>query len=188
MNALFDAALEIQQFLQERNWRFYIIGGLAVARWGSPQATQDVDISLLTGFGNERSYVEPILGRFCSRIPEADHFALENRVLLVSASNGSPLDVCLAGIPFEEQMIGRASCFTFAPAVSLITCSAEDLVIMKAFAGRQRDWTDVREILIAEGNKLDWNYVRENLPPLCELKETPETLARLEDLRSQLAE
>ena len=188
MNALLDAALEIQQFLQERDWRFCIIGGLAAARWGSPRATQDVDISLLTGFGNERTYIEQLLARFRSRIAEAERFALENRVLLLDASNGSPLDVCLAGVPFEEQMIGRASCFTFAPEVSLITCSAEDLVIMKAFADRQQDWASVREILIAQGSELDWNYVRDNLPPLCELKEAPETLARLEDLRRQLAE
>jgi len=188
MNVLFEAALEIQQFLRDQEWRFCIIGGLAVARWGRPQATQDVDLSLLTGFGNESRYVDPILARFPGRIAEAGRFALENRVLLLSASNGSPLDICLAGIPFEERMIGRASPFAFAPDVSLVTCSAEDLVIMKVFAGRQRDWTAVREILVSQAEELDWDYIRENLPPLCELKETPDSLARLEELRTQLAE
>jgi len=57
---------------------------------------------------------------------------------------------------------------------------------MKAFAGRQRDWTAVREILIVQGNSLDWNYIRENLPPLCELKGTPESLDHLEEIRTQL--
>ena len=183
---LFRAAIEIQQFLLERDWRFCIIGGLAVARWGEPRATQDVDISLLTGFGSERSYVEQILNQFSGRIPDAQHFALENRVLLVNASNGTPIDICLAGIPFEERLIERASPFTFAPEVSLITCSAEDLVVLKAFAGREQDWTAIEGIMSTQGNKLDWTYIYRQLSPLCELKEDQATLVHLKRLRGDM--
>ena len=52
MTPVLVAAIEIQQFCQAREWQFCIIGGLAVLRWGEPRATQDVDITLLTGFGN----------------------------------------------------------------------------------------------------------------------------------------
>ena len=186
MIELFQAALEIQQFLLQRDWRSCIIGGLAVGRWGEPRATRDVDISLLTGFGNERGYIEQILGQFSARIPDADQFALENRVLLIGASNGTPIDICLAGIPFEEQMIERASPFLFAPDVSLVTCSAEDLVILKAFAGREIDWSAIKGILVAQGDRLDWDYIDRQLPPLCELRDDPETVARLGLLRKRL--
>ncbi len=71
MIALVEAAKEIQLFFLDRQWRFCIIGGLAAARWGEPRATQDVDISLLTGFGDECRYIEPILDRFAARIKEA---------------------------------------------------------------------------------------------------------------------
>jgi len=183
---LFEAALEIQQFLLERNWRFCIIGGMAVARWGQPKATQDVDITLLTGFGDEQSYIKEILTRFDARIPDADGFALENRVLLVSASNGTPIDISLGAIPFEVQVVERASSFRFAAGVSLITCSAEDLVVLKAFAGRDDDWVAIRGVLISQGPKLDWHYIDEQLLPLCELKEDPDTPVRLTQLRRQL--
>ena len=53
MNPVFEAALEVQRFLQERHWRFCIIGGVALQRWGEPRATVDVDLTLLTGFGEE---------------------------------------------------------------------------------------------------------------------------------------
>lgn len=43
MNQLFDAAMEFQSFCTQQHWRFCIIGGIAVARWGQPRATQDVD-------------------------------------------------------------------------------------------------------------------------------------------------
>lgn len=186
MNELFDAAREIQEFLAGRHWRFCIIGGLAAIRWGEPQATQDVDVSLLTGFGNEREYVEEILRSFHGRIPDVASFATQNRVLLVSASNGRSIDVGLAGIPFEQRMIERASVFTFAPGISLVTCSAEDLVVLKAFAGRPKDWSAVEGVLISQADDLDWDYIHEHLPPLCELKEDPDAPVRLEQLRRQL--
>lgn len=67
MNGIFEAALEMQTFCQRQRWRFCIIGGVAVIRWGEPQATQDVDVSLLTGFGSERTYLETLLDHFATR-------------------------------------------------------------------------------------------------------------------------
>jgi len=145
-----------------------------------------VDITLLTGFGEEESYIAEILSRFDARIPDADHFALENRVLLISASNGTPIDISLGAAPFERQLVQRASSFRFAADVSLITCSAEDLVVLKAFAGREEDWIAIRGVLISQGDELDWDYVNEQLPPLCELKGDRDTPVRLEQLRKRL--
>jgi hypothetical protein len=55
--------------------------------------TQDIDLSLLTGFGNEETYIKELLETFEARIPNALDFALKNRVLLLSASNGVAVDV-----------------------------------------------------------------------------------------------
>ncbi|MDB6036927.1 MAG: hypothetical protein JWM99_768 [Verrucomicrobiales bacterium] len=46
------AAVEVQAFCEEQQWRFCFIGGISVQRWGSPRVTQDVDLTLLTGFGD----------------------------------------------------------------------------------------------------------------------------------------
>lgn len=186
MNGLFDAALEIQRFLEERRWNFTIIGGLAVLRWGQPQATQDVDVSLLTGFGGEQAYIGPILGHFAARISDAAQFALENRALLVKASNGVAIDIVLAGIPFEEELMARSSYHDFLPGVSLRTCSAEDLVILKAFAGRDKDWASIRGILSRQSGSIDWGYVEKHLTPLLEIKGEPEIMERLFTIRREL--
>jgi hypothetical protein len=188
MNGIFEAAQEIQAFCRKRRWRSCIIGGVAVIRWGEPQATQDVDVSLLTGFGSEARYVATILKRFAARIDDAQQFALENRVLLIRASNGVEIDVALAGLPFEEQMIDRSSAFQFAANLSLITCSAEDLVILKVFAGRPKDWAAVQGVLKRQAEKLDWAYIDELLHPLCELKGQPEAVERLAALRRELSD
>ena len=182
MNPLFEAALELQQFLQHRGWKFCIIGGLAVVRWGQPRATQDVDVTLMTGLGSEAQYVDPLLESFSGRLPDTRQFALENRVLLVSASNGIPLDITLAAYAYEEQIISRATAFEYVPGVPLTTASAEDLIILKAFAARDQDWVDIKSILIRQQGKLDKKLILSELTPLVELKEEPEILDRLKKL------
>ena len=186
MNGIFEAAAEIQQFMQQRDWRFCFIGGLAVIRFGEPRATQDVDVSLFAGFGEEESYVDAILGRFAGRIKDARTFGIQNRVVLCRTSNSVPVDIALAAIPFEEQMIRRATPFEFSPGAALLTASAEDMVVLKSFAGRDRDWLDVEGILARQGPKLDWGYIRRELVPLCELKNSPENVERLQRLRKNI--
>jgi hypothetical protein len=61
VNALLEAGLEIQSFMVSRGWEFCFIGGVAVLRWGEPRLTRDLDLTLLTGFGNEAEYVDPLL-------------------------------------------------------------------------------------------------------------------------------
>lgn len=182
MNPLFQAGLEFQQFIQEKEWPFCFIGGLAVIRWGEVRMTQDVDLSLLSGFSNEELYVDALLSRFRSRIPDAKDFALTNRVLLLLASNGVAVDISLAGLPFEQEMIERATSFSYSPDCSLITCSAEDLIVLKAFANRTKDWMDIEGIFIRRNSNLDFNYIIEQLTPLCELKEAPEIVEKLHHL------
>ena len=182
MNGLFEAGLEIQHFLQKKNWKFCFIGGLAVIRWGESRMTQDIDLSLFTGFGNERKYIEDILELFKSRISEPIDFALKNRVMLVFASNDVAVDITCAGLPFESEMIERATFYDFDVDCSLLTCSAEDLIVLKAFANRTRDWNDVEGVILKNRKSLDADYIFRQLTPLCELKGAPEIIRKLEKL------
>jgi len=182
MNLLYQAAREVSGFMQSRKWKFCIIGGMAVQRWGEPRTTLDVDITLLTGFGEEEAFAVPLLKCFKARIPEALPFALRNRVLLLTTSNGKDVDVSFGALPFESEMMARATPFKFAPGVALMTCTAEDLLIMKAFAARTRDWLDVEGIIVRQHGHLDTKYIMRHLTLLCDLKETPEILVKARKL------
>jgi len=179
---LFQAAREIQDFLSENAWPFTFIGGLALLRWGRRRTTEDVDGTLLTMFVDEEKYVDAILARFESRISGARKFALQHRVLLLKASNGVGIDFSLAGLPFEQLVVERSTLYEYAKDCKLRTCSAEDLIVLKAFAAREQDWSDIRSVLERQRGKLDLGYVRQNLVPLLELKETPEIMLRLENM------
>jgi hypothetical protein len=182
MNALLATAAEIQHYLQRAGERFCFIGGIALQRWGEPRLTRDVDLTLLCPYGEEARAVDRLLSDFAPRIPDARTFALQHRVLLLRSESGVPIDIALGGIPFEERCVGRASDFDFGE-VRLLTCSAEDLVVLKAFAGRERDWADIESVVIRQSRRLDWTLVFEELAPLAELRGGAETTARLQRLK-----
>lgn len=180
------AAGEVQQFCQQRQWPFCFIGGVAVQRWGEPRLTQDVDLTLLTGFGDEAKYVDALLQQLNPRRPDAREFALDRRVLLARTRSGVDVDVALGAFPFEERSVQRASTWTWAEGQSLITCSAEDLVVHKAFAGRDLDWGDLERVLIRQHGKLNLAQVRSELKPLLELKGELESLDKLERILAKV--
>lgn len=106
-----------------------MIGGLAVQRWREPRFTQDADLTVRAPLGSESQILDALLQRFQPREPDARTHALDYRVLLISASNGVSLDISLAALPFEEEVLERASTWREIDGVPLVTCSAEDLVI-----------------------------------------------------------
>ena len=185
MIELIRVAADLQTFCEARRWRFCFIGGLALQRWGEPRETVDVDVTLVTGFGGEEPFITALLDRYDGRIPDAAGFARANRVLLLRAASGVGIDVALGGLPFEERIVERASPFPFPGEVSLRTCSAEDLVVLKAFAARGRDWVDVEGIIVRQTGTLDWSYIDEHLAPLAALKEEPEILTELARRRTE---
>lgn len=176
MNALFVAANEVCAFMASRSWKYCLIGGLAVQRWGESRSTQDADLTLLTGFGHEESFARDLLSHFQGRLQNALEFSLTNRVLLIRASNGKDVDISLGALGFEIDMIERATPFEFAPGIILPTCSAEDLFVMKAFASRPQDWIDARGIAIRQGMGLNQSYIFKHLSVLASLKEAPEII------------
>lgn len=183
MDSVLGAALEVQKILKGHGERFCIIGGLAVQRWGKQRLTQDVDVTLLCPFGSEPAVIERLLSLFQPRLPDAREFARRNRVLLLRTAGGVELDLSLGAIPFEERCVARSSEWEISPGSVLRTCSAEDLIVLKAFAGRTLDWFDVESVAIRNHGKLDWKLVFEELRPLVELKGTPEALERLRELQ-----
>lgn len=185
MNPIYEAAAEVQAFCAKRRWPFCFIGGLAVQRWGEPRLTVDVDLTVLTGFGREPEFADALLERFPGRISDAREFALRTRVLLLAAANGVPLDISFGAMPFEERTVARSSDFRVELGAALKTCSAEDLVVHKVFAGRDKDWADVAGIVARQGPRLDVDLIRQELAPLLELKGSPESRLRFDALLSR---
>jgi hypothetical protein len=186
LDLILTAAWDLQRFCDARGWRFCFIGGIAVQRWGEPRFTADADLTLLTGFGGEESFIDPLLSHFRARRVDAREFALKNRVLLLAADNGTPLDVALGAVRFEENCIRRSSPFVIGEDRMLRTCSAEDLLVHKLVANREKDWLDIEGVLARRWGRLDLALLRQEVKPLLELRGDPEIWVRFERLFKKL--
>ncbi|MGC9258737.1 MAG: nucleotidyl transferase AbiEii/AbiGii toxin family protein [Phycisphaerae bacterium] len=176
------AAAEVEAFCRDHGWQFCFIGGVAVQRWGMPRFTQDVDLTLMATWGTEATFIDILLEKFSARLSNARNFALEHRVLLAKTATGIDLDIALGAFPFEEASTGRATLWPVNDQITLTTCSAEDLIIHKVFAGRDRDWSDVDSVLVRQRGKLNLAHIQHELPPLLELKDDAESFEKLQRL------
>ena len=184
MRTVLDAALAIQEFLASRDRSFCIIGGIALQRWGEQRATRDVDLTLMCPMGGEPAMIDELLSAFPGRLPDAREFAIHNRVLLLRAGDVG-LDISLGALDYERRCVERSSLWPILEGRPLRTCSAEDLVVLKSFAGRARDWLDVESVIVRLGPRLDWDLVVRELEPLLEVRGSLEPLDELRRLRER---
>lgn len=182
---LWQAAVELQRFLDSCQFRFCFIGGIAFQRWGEPRVTDDMDATICVEFGSESPVIETVLKRYQARIANPAQFALQSRVILVQDLSGFGIDLSLGGLDVEHRVVERSSMWGVPGAGHIRTCCAEDLVTLKAFASRPQDWIDVEKVIIRQGDRLDRSLIRQELAPLVGLKEEPEIMEHLEQLFSK---
>lgn len=186
MNDVYAAAREVQELFERHGWKSCLIGGLAVIRWGRKRTTDDADFTLLTGFGDEKQFLDVIAAQFREREPDEINFALSARVYRGYASNGMPVDIALAAFPFEEEMIDRAEPYEFMPGCVLRVCAVQDLIVMKAFAGRSQDLADLQYLIAWHWKSLDWNFIERQLSEICDMSENVTSVPKLAELRSEI--
>lgn len=143
-------------------------------------------MTLLCPFGAEAAATDRLLAKFKPRDEKARSLALKRRVLLLWSSGGIGVDVAFGGLPYEERCVERASDWELSPGIVLHTCSAEDLLVLKAFAGRPRDWADIESVVVRQYRVLDWKLIERELKPLVEVREAPENLEALRKLRRKV--
>lgn len=145
--------------LRRRKLPFMFIGGQAVLLHGSPRLTHRVDVAL--GIGPEG--IESVLkvcdaGALRPLAPDPAGFAQETFVCpALHEPTDVRVDFIFATTPFEEVAMGRAVRVEVGGA-SLPFASAEDLVLLKLFAGRPLDTEDARSV-VQRQRALDWRYL-----------------------------
>jgi hypothetical protein len=184
--ALLESAHALDRIFNDLGYQYCIIGGVAVSRWGAPRATLDVDLTLLADFGKEHVTATALLKAFTPRIDNAVEFASMHRVLLVRDSSGTPIDIALGAMPFEVHAVERSSVCAIGDGKSMRTCSAEDLIVHKAFAARPQDWVDIAGIL-TRSSALHWDQIEAELLPLLQLKEDERAWSQLIAMRDKPA-
>ena len=177
MEANLEHALQSAlSFLEAHNYAYAIIGGIALAQWGLPRLTQDVDIKVLVpnmDYSTVRSNIE-------AAFPESARAQTTSLIVAVNVS-GVTVDFLLALPGYEETMIERSVTVDF-DGSPIQVCTAEDLIIQKIVANREKDWLDVENVLIEQWWKLDQAYIQDWLAQFTEALEDTEMLGKYERL------
>ncbi|HET8796566.1 MAG TPA: DUF6036 family nucleotidyltransferase [Thermoanaerobaculia bacterium] len=152
-----------------------IIGGIAVIAAGVPRETVDVDATV-RGRDVDVDEALAIFARHdvVPRIPDAREFARERHVLLlVHAPSGVTIEVSFAWLPFEEEALSRARLIDL-HGIPLRVARAEDLIIYKAAAWRDRDRSDIERLLVLHLDAIDLARVRGLIAEIAQVLEDPD--------------
>jgi hypothetical protein len=174
--ARFTAALSaLQSALGELGGRWMLIGGLAVIARGVLRHTTDADVALWA----PRLDLDRVLGAarahaIVARVPNVRELAAEAQIILLTHStSGVDIDMSLAWLPFEDEALDRATLVDFG-GVTVPTARAEDLIIYKAAAWRERDRTDIERLVVRHARNIDFDRVSRHVRQLADLMERPE--------------
>ncbi len=169
--------------LENHNYRYAVIGGIALSQWGVARYTYDVDLKVLVPNLDFDSVRVALRRAFPKRARE---HAPENPFIVAVDIDGVIVDFLLTVLGYEEQIIERAIQRDLGGWSAWI-CSAEDLIIQKAVAGRSKDWPDVEALLIEQYGKLDQEYIEDWLQQFADALENPELLDEYHKIVERIA-
>lgn len=169
-------------FLTEHGYRYAIIGGIAMSQWGVVRATYDVDIKVLVPNYNYSAVRAALQAAFPQR---ARQQAPQNS-LIVAVTIGDVITDFLLALPGYEELIIERAVLRNLDGWSAWICSAEDLIVQKVVAGRDKDWLDVETLLIEQRNRLDQAYIGNWLSQFVEALDNPEIVTRYQRLLAKV--
>lgn len=172
MTPLEAALVEVTSLLDLLQLPYMLIGGLAVAAWGEPRTTLDIDVSIWI----ESEELEATLARLCQRVrplpADPVAFAREHRVLPAETSQHVRADFVLAALPQEREALRRAQPRQIAGRTVMVA-SVEDLILMKLISEREKDLEDARRLLRRFRDSLDRAYLEPRVAELAEALARP---------------
>ena len=178
-----EALDALRRALDELDAPSMIIGGVAVIALGVPRLTVDIDATVAAARVTIERLVETLeRHRITPRIPDAVAFANARQVLLaVHEASGTPIDISLAWLSFEEEALAACRHCDYA-GVRIRIPRPEDLLVYKVIASRPRDLEDAEGLLILHGAAMDLDRARhivKQFAAALDDAERPQTLERL---------
>jgi hypothetical protein len=169
------AAVEAVEHL---GYRYALIGGIALAQWGVVRATYDVDLKVLAPGGDYAAARKALRATF----PKDARQEIGGNPFIVAVSVGDVIVDFLLALPGYEELIIERAVRRDLNGWSAWICSAEDLIIQKAAAGREKDWLDIEALLIEQRGRIDLAYISGWLSQFAEALERPEMVVRYNTL------
>lgn len=168
-------ALELNRFA------YAIIGGLAVIINGYDRATTDID-AVVWDLDDRLEELISVLGAvgIQFRIKDGIRTARSVRVILLQTDHGVNIDLSMGVLPFEQEVISRASSMRLGDELIGQIATVEDLLIMKLVASRDRDLDDVTRLFELNPD-VSHARIRRLVTEFAEALERPEIISNLDE-------
>ena len=158
-----------------------IIGGIAIIGRGVARDTSDIDAAVW-GQSIEPKTLLDVLARheIVAREEDPTGFARQFHILLMKHQpTGVTLDIAFSWLPFEREAMERAEEVEF-HGVTARMATAEDLIVYKATAWRDRDRADIERLLTLHGRSINAARVLELVRQIGEALDDPQRVTVLE--------
>jgi hypothetical protein len=154
-----ESASRAQSALETAGVQSVVIGGLAVAVWGEPRVTKDVDLRVFLQ-REQANFLLATLSHQFKILSDSPETTLQQRgFLFTEDASGVRVDFLLADNEFDIAMVRNGQRIEPISGWPIIVCSAEDLVVSKLITLRPRDEEDARLVIRRQCNDLDDSYV-----------------------------
>lgn len=158
MNAQSDALAALVRALAGRPW--FVFGAQALRVWGAPRQTLDIDVTVAVDVSEVPTLITAL--RACGLEPKASDpvaFAARYHVIPLLHASGTPVDLILAGTPFEADALARAVDAEL-HGIRVPVVGPEELVVYKLSSERAHDHEDAASVIRRQGPRLDAERVR----------------------------
>lgn len=158
MDAVLQQTLiDAVSMLESRGIPFAVIGGLAVSFRGQPRMTVDVDLVIQAEIDAALRLLETLEATpFGPLFPGVEEVVTSACILpLRHRTTGVRLDVAIGMSGFEQDAVRRATPVDVG-GTAVPVATVEDLLVMKALAGRPQDDEDIRGLVAAAQASIDW--------------------------------
>jgi predicted nucleotidyltransferase len=155
---LVKSAAAAQRALSDAGIDSIVIGGLAVAIWGEPRLTRDVDLKVLLQRDRAELLIKTLPAGFRCLADQPEETLRRVGFLFVQDATGIRIDFLLAETGFDVEALSRKRQIEMM-GEHIAVCTSEDLIVYKMISTRPRDHDDVLGVIRRQQDKLDSDYI-----------------------------
>lgn len=161
-----EKIVALARVLRAADIPFAFGGAISQEFFGTPRGSWDIDTNLFVPEARAWDVLHPLTALIQS-IHLGRGIAVAERDGQVRLDwDGIGIDLYFSYDPYHDACRSRVRKVTFdGEPVEIL--SAEDLVVLKVLADRERDWVDIEDIMDSQGAAFDLAYVRRWIEVLC---------------------
>jgi hypothetical protein len=161
-NDVVDVAKQLARRLEAEGHDYALGGAIALGYWGRPRGTLDVDVTIYLSPDKPSECVRVLQQLGCDLVATKAHHSVAEYGFCQVEYAGFRVDVFLPTIPFYEAARTRRKEVKMEDQ-SVYIWDAETLCVFKMMFFRDKDSTDLKQILRVQGSNFNRDWVRDHL-------------------------